>query len=64
MTERVLACDANMHLHIIAFHVTRRQRALPRPRHADLPFIRVDAASRRARDARVGSAVRARQAGM
>jgi hypothetical protein len=64
MTERVLACDANMHIHIIAFHVTRRQLALPRARHAHLPFICVDAASRRARDARVGSAVRARQAGM
>ena len=64
MTERVLACDANMHLHIIAFHITRRQRAFPRARHPHLPFICVDAASRRARDAWVGSLVRARQEGM
>jgi len=63
MTKRVLARDANMHLHIIAFHLTRRQCALPRARHTHLPFIRVDAASRRTRDSRVGSAVRARQAG-
>ncbi len=52
MTKRVLARDANMHLHIIAFHLTRRQCALPRARHAHLPFIRVDAASRRTRSAR------------
>ncbi len=46
--ERVLARDADMYLHIIAFHVTRRQRTLPRARHAHLPFIHVDTASRRA----------------
>ena len=44
---------------IIAFHVARQRRALPRARHVHLPFIHVDAASHCARDPRVGSAVRA-----
>jgi hypothetical protein len=61
-TERA-ARDADMHLHPFPLHAARRQRTLPRARHAHISFVRVVAADRRTRDARLGSAVRARQAG-
>ena len=57
------ARDANLHLYPIAFYVARRQRALPRARYAHLSFICINAAARRPRDARMGGAVRACQAG-
>ena len=52
-----------MHLHSFSLYAACRQCTIPRTRHAYLPFVRVGAAARRARDARLGSTVRARQAG-
>jgi hypothetical protein len=63
MAFHFAARDADVHLYPIAFHPASRQRALSCARHAHLPLVRVGTAARRARDAWLGGALRACQAG-
>ena len=44
-----------MHIHTLPLHAVRRQRVLPRLRHAHISSIRVRAAPRHTRDARLAN---------